>query len=134
MSLKLYTVVDHRLKPGAKAAQSAHALAALAQEHPYEFRKWGNKTIVMLETVPGVSVTKLAELAGDGEFKYSTFTEPDGLYFFDDSPDYMSLSDGHKNLTTAIAFAPNWLVQNVLIADLPTTLGGLVPAKKGWFR
>jgi hypothetical protein len=132
MALKLYTVVRHDLEPGAQAAQSAHALAALALEYPAEFEVWDNQTIILLQTAGRTTIESLAEAAEDGEFKYATFTEPDALRVNDPRWGWMDDYD----VLTAVAFAPNWLVQNVLLKDLPLALSATKPEenKRGWFR
>lgn len=119
MTLKLYIVVRSDLPDGAKAAQSAHALAQLAIEHPAEFYDWDNQTIVLLETKGQKTIRALAELAEDGGFSHAVFRETDPA-----SVGYSSYGwDLVKgSMLTAIAFAPNWLVQNVLVTDLPLAL------------
>jgi hypothetical protein len=124
MTLKLYTVVRHDLSQGAQAAQSAHALAALALNHPYEFREWNNQTIVLLKSTDRLTIEKLVEAAEDGSFVYATFREPDHL--LDDGSYYGT------NVLTAISFAPNWLAQHFLLRDLPLAVSK-TPKKKGWF-
>jgi hypothetical protein len=111
MTLKLYTVVRNDLSPGAQAAQSAHAVAALALKHPHQFKNWNNQTIVLLQTQYPDQLEKLVESAVDGDFAHATFTEPDEMWI--NGYPYL---DG---LLTAVAFVPNWLVQNVLLKDLP---------------
>lgn len=125
MALKLYTVVRHDLTPGAQAAQSAHALAALALQYPDEFRAWDNKTIVLLKTQYLGQLEKLIEAAEDGGIKHATFTEPDFL------PLDGYWRGGKTDVLTAVAFAPNWSAQHVLLTDLPLALSN--PSKKGWF-
>lgn len=145
MTLKLYTVVRHDLSLGAQAAQSAHALAALALSYPTEFRGWGNQTIVLLKTDGRTSIESLAESAEDGGFKYATFTEPETGCLG------MAYPMPFEKYTTAIAFVPNWLVQNVLLAHLPLAVTPppvipltprpavqadpdlVPPTRKGWF-
>lgn len=126
MALKLYTVVRHDLAPGAQAAQSAHALAALALRYPQNFKEWNNQTIVLLKTQYAGQLEKLVESAEDGRFLHATFREPDPLYI-DGYWDMMK-----RDVLTAVAFIPNWTVQNVLLADLPLALSN--PPKKGWFN
>lgn len=126
MSLKLYVVVRHDLAPGAQAAQSAHALAALALKHPHQFKNWNNQTIVLLQTQYVGQLEKIVESADDGQFSYATFREPDWLRIRDKNGMWYENSD----VLTAAAFVPDWLVQNVLLADLPLALS--TPIKKGW--
>lgn len=127
MALKLYTVVRHDLDPGAQAAQSAHALAALALKHPYEFKDWNNQTIVLLQNDYRTHLSKLVESAEDGGFTHATFTEPDPVWIEGPYGDKRPKA----GVLTAVAFAPNWFVQNVLLSDLPLALSE--PRKKGWF-
>lgn len=124
MSLKLYTVVHAGLEPGAKAAQASHALAEFALDHPDEFLGWDNGIIVILESSNLRSIVRSAE---DGGFVFSTFIEPDPIYIEGSWP-FPS-----RNQLTAVTFAPNWLVQNVLLSDLPLALRQK-PKKRGWFR
>ena len=125
MSLKLYTVVRHDLDPGAQAAQSAHALAALALNHPGPFKRWDNQTIVLLKTTNKITIDRLVESAEDGHFTYATFREPALLWFGE--------WDCAHNIMTAVSFAPSWTVQNVLLKDLPLALSD-TKKKRSWFR
>jgi hypothetical protein len=120
VTLKLYTVVRHDLSPGAQAAQSAHALAALALDHPDEFIDWDNGTIVLLQTDRRTSIESLVEAAEDGNIPHATFREPDDLDCVD--PEDFWSSGWRDGVLTAIAFAPNWAVQHVLLKDLPLAL------------
>ena len=125
MTLKLYTVVRHDLAPGAQAAQSAHALAALALKYPQEFKNWDNQTIVLLKTEYLGQLEKLIEAAEDGEIKHATFHEPDHLEVSGYWNNY------RQNVLTAVAFVPNWAVQYSLLKDLPLALSG-VRKRRGW--
>lgn len=113
MTLKLYVVVRHDLPHGVQAAQAAHAIAALALDSPVEFSKWGNKTLVLLTDTQSKPLEKIIESAEDGEFVHTKFFEPDPYSLQQTGVIYMG------DVLTSVAFAPNWLVQNVLLADLP---------------
>jgi hypothetical protein len=105
----MYVVVRADLTPAQQAVQTAHVLADFAAEHPEEFLRWndGNNTLVVL-TVPNENeLTKLQTIADDGELSYTVFFEPDL---------------GRLGQKSALAFAPNWFVQYVLLKDLPLAL------------
>lgn len=113
----MYVVVRGDLPAADQAVQAAHALADFATEHPKEFKAWntGNNTLVLLQAHGESHLRVLAIKAEDGGFKHTTFIEPDPKYW---GPG----STMKKDTLTAIAFAPDWTVQNVLLADLPLAL------------
>lgn len=120
--LKLYVVVRGDLPAADQAVQAAHAVADFATDHSKEFRAWntGNNTLILLEARDEKHLRSLAVQAEDGGFKHTRFVEPDYKYVRD--------SEMMPNTLTAVAFAPDWTVQNVILADLPLAL----PAKRGW--
>ena len=111
----MYVVVRSDMPACDQAVQAAHALADFATEHPKCFKKWnkGDNTLVLLQAKDERHLLDLAAAAKDGGFAHTKFVEP-GL---------TNLGRGFEYLTTtAVAFAPNWFVQNVLLADLPLAL------------
>lgn len=133
--LNLYVVVRGDLLPGAKAAQAAHALAdlALKESTAEKFRIWNNDTIIILETPPNApDLDHLLVSAYDAGFGYAAWREPDRLAttrvcrgMFGDERQYTS-----PYTLTSIAFSPDWLVQNVLLKDLPLALSNPDPKPK----
>lgn len=113
--LKLYVVVRGDLPAADQAVQAAHAVADFAREHPREFKDWntGNNTLILLEARNEAHLRSLAAQAEDGDFKHTRFVEPDYKYVG---------YERRANTLTAIAFAPNWVVQNIILADLPLAL------------
>lgn len=114
--LKLYVVVRGDLPAADQAVQAAHAVADFAGEHPREFKDWntGNNTLILLEARDRVHLRSLAVQAEDGGFKHTKFVEPDFKY--------VRNSKMEANTLTAVAFAPDWTVQHVILADLPLAL------------
>lgn len=119
--LKLYVVVRNDIGVPFQMCQVAHAVANFATEYRQAFADWnlGNNTICVLQTPSGDSLTKLVETARDGGFKHTTFYEPDWQSMGYENEPVIVPKDGWL---TAVAFAPNWTVQNVLLADLPLAL------------
>lgn len=129
--LKLYVVVRNDIDVPFQMCQVAHAVAGLATEHINEFVEWnlGNNTICVLQTPNGRTLAKLVETAVDGDFKHTTFYEPDAgsvgreCYYDKNAHDVRWRGPSEEGpWLTAVAFAPNWTVQNVLLADLPLAL------------
>ncbi len=80
----------------------------------------------MVRVDGGRQLEKLVETAEDGNFKFTAFYEPDresiGIptaYQYG-GVHYANEEDGPW--LTAVAFAPNWYAQYVLLADLPLAL------------
>lgn len=140
--LKMYVVVRGDLEPAQKAVQASHAMADFAVEHPVEFKEWqGSSNVLVLLEVPGeYRLLQLAQAAKDGNFKHTAFVEPDAMPIAQgvSTPPRWSEDDRFKTYTTtAVAFAPNWLVQHVLLARLPLAM--TEPKKKKrkkrrWFQ
>lgn len=77
---KLYIVTRSDLAPGARLAQSCHALRAFVAAHPELDRQWyagSESTIVCLEAEHEASLTELAKNATAAGFAVATFHEPD---------------------------------------------------------
>lgn len=74
---RMYVVVRQDL--AFKFVQGSHALAQFALEHPHEFKKWNNETIVFLEVFNGLLLEKVhGDLINKNMWaKTSTFIEPD---------------------------------------------------------
>lgn len=140
--LKLYVVVRNDIDIPFQMCQVTHAVADFAISHPDEFEDWntGNNTLCVLRVENEGQLERLVETAKDGDFKFTAFYEPErgsvdskayyGPYYHSITSDdvyYIPFSyhddrDGNGPWLTAVAFAPNWTVQNVLLADLPLAL------------
>lgn len=120
--LKLYVIVRTDMPPGNQAVQAMHALADFAEEWPTQFQDWkdDNNTLVLLQAPDQWALKALSDKAKDGGFIHTMFQEPDN------TPQGSS-QQGQGNTYTAIAFAPNWTVQNVLLANLELAL------PRSWF-
>jgi hypothetical protein len=136
--LKLYVVVRNDIDVPFQMCQVAHAVADFATAHPREFKDWntGNNTICVLQTLNGDTLAKIVETAKDGNMVFTEFYEPDlesmGWESYDRVRKRPTYHGGGPWLT-AVAFAPNWAVQNILLADLPLALDrDTVRAKHGF--
>jgi peptidyl-tRNA hydrolase len=100
---KLYIITRADLIPGARAAQSCHAMRAFIEEHPGIDKEWyaQSNNIVLLEVADEHELYKLALRARSEGIPYAVFREPD----FD-------------NTITGIALAPEGsrLVSNKRLA------------------
>lgn len=107
--LNTYVVTNASLKPADQAVQGMHALAELAVQRPTDFVDWnrGGNTLIFVTVPDHRSLVKLQSAAIDGTLPHAVFHEPDW---------------GPEPVLTAIAFAPNWTTQYVLLADLPLAL------------
>ena len=71
--MKMFVLVRKDLSKSQQGVQGGHALAQFALDHPYDFKEWGNQTIVYLKTEVD-TLTVLANEVGDTS---SPFYEPD---------------------------------------------------------
>lgn len=123
--LKLYVVVRNDIDIPFQMCQVAHAVANFATEHPGRFKIWntGTNTICVLQARDEIHLRKLIEIAVDGNFHHTVFNESDAASIgfqtrYD--PESKSILDyGDGPWPTAVAFAPDWFLQNVVFADLP---------------
>jgi hypothetical protein len=126
--LKLYVVVRNDIDVPFQMCQVAHAVADFSREHPLEFRNWntGNNTICVLQVPHGYDLERLIETAKDGNIKHTAFYEPDidslGWRPYDRTYGCTARNFGDGPWLTAVAFEPNWAIQNIVLADLPLAL------------
>lgn len=120
--LKMYVVVRGDMPPGKQAVQVAHAMADFAGSHALEFSKWnkGNNTLVVLSVENEQELQRLVVTARDGNFVHKAFYEPEWTEVSD------RVSSGARDTMTAVAFAPNWTVQYILLVDLPLAMNDWV--------
>lgn len=118
--LKFYVVVRDDLSVAQQAVQSAHAVADFAREHPDEFLDWNtdNNTIVLLRTHRDALGGLLSTLE-DGDFVYTVFE--------DDV--FIPHLEGRRTVNTAVAIAPNWYTQNIVLKDYKLALD---PSNLSW--
>jgi peptidyl-tRNA hydrolase len=76
---KLYIVTRSDLSPGARCAQSCHAIRLFAEEHPDADREWyrGSNNLVVLEAENEGALMGLAAKARSEGIAASEFREPD---------------------------------------------------------
>jgi hypothetical protein len=121
--LKLYVLIPGHLPIAAQAVQAGHAIAQFGVEHPYEFSQWqaDSNTLIYLNID---NVERWETILEDGEFLYSTFTEPEAGCL---GPNWNTewYPEGVK---TAIAVAPNWYAQYLLFDELPLAFTGALTA------
>lgn len=71
--MKMFVLVRNDLSKSQQGVQGGHALAQFALDHPYDFKEWGNQTIVYLKT----EVDTLEVLSNEVGDTISRFYEPD---------------------------------------------------------
>lgn len=76
---KLYVVTRSDLSPGARCAQSCHAIRLFAEEHPEADREWyrGSNNLVVLEAENEGALLGLAAKARSESIPAVEFREPD---------------------------------------------------------
>lgn len=123
--LKLYVAVRNDIDVPFQMCQVAHAVADFAREHPEEFLRWnkGNNTICVVQVPDDRGLERLIEIANDGYHKHAAFYEPHPTSLgWPESYYDPHRCDQDGPWLTAVAFAPNWYMQNVILADLPLAL------------
>jgi len=100
---KLYIITRADLIPGARAAQSCHAMRAFVSEHPEIDKEWYAKSnnIVLLEVPDETELYKLALRARSEGLACAIFREPD----FDNTITGVALGPDAKHLVPNIKLA-----------------------------
>jgi len=100
---KLYIITRADLIPGARAAQSCHAMRAFIEEHPDIDKEWYAKSnnIVLLEVADEPELYRLVLRARTEGLAYAVFREPD----FDNTITGIALCPKAKHLVPNLPLA-----------------------------
>lgn len=104
---KLYLITRRDLTAGEQLAQTNHALAQFAYEHPQKFREWVEKSnyIVILSTESESQLEEIKQKLINRGITFSQFIEPDygnQLTSITISPEY---SDEIKRMFSSLPLA-----------------------------